>query len=125
MGALRATALGALLAASPGACQPVFDHALDLRYATARAPRQTDPRTVAVSEADGDRPYHVLGDVEVRGYQVGSLGEPPTRANVVAALREQAARLGADAVILVRYGEVGLGAISVRELEVRGRAVRF
>jgi hypothetical protein len=125
VGTRSAIALRALTVAALAGCAPTFDHAIDLRYATARAARQTDPATVAVIESEPDRPYHVLGDLQVRGFQVGSLGEAPSPATVTAALREQAARLGADAVILLRFGGPGLGAVSIRELEARGRAVRF
>lgn len=125
VGPLSAITRLAVIVAMTAGCAPTFDHAVDLRYATARASRQTEPATVAVSEADSDRPYHVLGDLEVRGFQVGSFGEAPSRASLTSALRERAARLGADAVILVRFGESGFGLVSSRELEARGRAVRF
>lgn len=103
----------------------MVDHAVDLRYATARAARQTNVAHVEVTEAEPGRPYHVLGDITVRGRQVSTFGAPPTRVSLTLALRERAAALGADAVILVRFGAQGVGALSWNELEARGRAVRY
>lgn len=103
----------------------MVDHAVDLRYATARARAQTAPGTVTVTEADLPDAYHVLGDITVRGYRVGAFGQSPTYDSLTEALREEGARLGADAVILVRFGQPGMGTISYTELEARGRAVRY
>ena len=40
-------------------------------------------------------------------------------------LREKASELGADAVILVRYGNGGMSLMSWGSLEGKGRAVKF
>lgn len=120
-----AVVAGAATLAALSGCRPMVDHAVDLHYATARAATQTAPATVAVTEADLPRPYHVLGDITVRGFKVGAFGQTPTHELLAEALRVEAARLGADAVILVRYGVPGMGTISYSELEARGRAVRY
>ena len=40
-------------------------------------------------------------------------------------LKEEAAKLNADAVVLIRYGTVGVSLWSWGSLEGRGRAVKF
>ena len=40
-------------------------------------------------------------------------------------LRKEAAKIGADAVILVRYGTVGISFMSWGSLDGQGRAVAF
>ena len=40
-------------------------------------------------------------------------------------LRTQAAKLGADAVIQVRYGTVGISALSWGSLDGKGRAIAY
>jgi hypothetical protein len=49
----------------------------------------------------------------------------PTPAHVDEKLREQAAALGADAVILVKYGKVGISWVSYGSLDGSGRAVKW
>ncbi|MEO4044572.1 hypothetical protein AAFN47_23460 [Hoeflea sp. CAU 1731] len=53
------------------------------------------------------------------------LNADPTEAQVQEQLRKKAAQMGADAVILVRYGTVGIGLNSWGVLEGKGRAVPF
>lgn len=72
-----------------------------------------------------DRPYRVLQDLEVKVRKQTLFSPEPTREKVAAKLRKKAAALGADAVILVRYGTVGIGTIGWGELEGRGRAIKF
>jgi hypothetical protein len=71
------------------------------------------------------RPYHVVADLSARAHKATLFSHDPTPADVDRKLRAQAERLGADAVILVRYGTVGVGATSWGVLEGRGRAIRF
>lgn len=40
-------------------------------------------------------------------------------------LRTEAAKLGADAVIQVRYGTVGMGLVSWGSLDGKGRAIAY
>ena len=49
----------------------------------------------------------------------------PTREQAAQRLREEAAKLGADAVINVEIGEVGLGLLSWATRDARGQAIRF
>lgn len=49
----------------------------------------------------------------------------PTREMVDQKLREQAYELGADAVVLARYGTVGVSFMSWGSLDGKGRAVQF
>jgi hypothetical protein len=117
----------ALLIASIGAaaCAVEVSHDVDLQHANARSSFQTAPEAVLVLESDVDQPYDVLGDLEVVLRQRGSLGELPTRAQAIDALRQQAGLIGAHAVILVAFGEVGMSWWSYNELHGHGRAVRF
>lgn len=107
------------------ACAPEVTLDVDLRYAEGRAPRQTDPAHVAVVESDLPQPYHVLADLEVIVRQRSALGGEPQRADAIRALREQAARIGAHAVVLTAFGAQGMSWWSYNELRGHGRAVRF
>ncbi|MCP5114685.1 MAG: hypothetical protein GY953_27975, partial [bacterium] len=64
-------------------------------------------------------------DLEVTVSKPGLLDSDPTPEMIDDALKEEAGKLGADAVVLVRYGTVGVGVWSWGELEGRGRAVQF
>jgi uncharacterized protein YbjQ (UPF0145 family) len=81
---------------------------------------------VVVTENDiTDRPYRSLGDISVTVSKWTLFDADPTRSQVADALRAKAAKMGADAVVLVRYGTVGIGFTSWGELEGKGRAVVF
>lgn len=100
-----------------------------------RSRRQTtqkqkiDPAAVAaitVTENDiTDRPYDVIGDVKVTVNKTTIFNKDPTHEQVDDQLREEAAKVGANAVILVRYGTVGIGLMSWGSLDGQGRAVKF
>jgi len=91
---------------------------------TPAAPK--DPASIIVTKDDiTDRPYEVLGDINVTVNKTTIFHSDPTEALVDANLREEAAKLGADAVILVRYGTVGIAFMSWGSLDGNGRAVRF
>lgn len=84
------------------------------------------PADVVVTENDiTNRRYRSLGDVNVTVRKVTIFDADPTRESVARSLREEAARLGADAVVLARYGTVGIGFWSWGQMEGSGRAVRF
>jgi phosphate-selective porin len=72
-----------------------------------------------------DRPYKVLGDIKVTVHKTTIFNKDPTHDDVDAKLRKEAAKLGADAVVLVRYGTVGIGMTSWGVLHGEGRAVKF
>lgn len=113
---------GALCFASCGA---EVSHDVDLQYANARAAQQTDPASVMVVAGDVEQPYDVLGDLAVTVRQRSSFGNVPTRDDATRALQEQAGRIGAHAVILASFGELGVSWWSWNELRGHGRAIRF
>lgn len=94
--------------------------------AATAAVKPTDPASIIVTMGDiTDRPYRSLGDISVTVSEWAIFDTDPTPAKVDEALREKAAQLGANAVILVRYGTVGVGAFSWGKLDGSGRAVVF
>lgn len=81
---------------------------------------------ILVTEKDlADRKYSTIADIEVTVNKTTIFNADPTRDAVDMKLREEAARLNADAVILVRYGSVGVSFMSWGSLEGKGRAVKF
>jgi len=83
-------------------------------------------QVVLLTENDiTDRPYRVLQDLKVTVRKQTLFSPEPTREKVAEKLRRKAAALGTDAVILIRYGTVGMGIIGWGELEGRGRAIKF
>ena len=107
------------------ACAPEVVHGVDLQYANVRVPQQTAPERVLVFTTDVDQPYDVLGDLEVTVRQQGAFGEMPTKDIATRALREQAGRIGAHALVLVDFGSLGMSWWSYNELRGHGRAIRF
>jgi uncharacterized protein YbjQ (UPF0145 family) len=84
------------------------------------------PHELRVTESDiTDRQYSSLGDITVTVNKTTVFHPNPTREMVNQKLREEAAKLGADAVILVRYGTVGVSFMSWGSLEGKGRAIKF
>lgn len=71
------------------------------------------------------RRYTSLGDISVKVRKVSIFDDDPTPDAVNQALREKAAEMGADAVVLVRYGTVGISYMSWGELSGSGRAIVF
>jgi len=87
---------------------------------------ERDPSAISVLETDiADRKYHSLGDISVTVSKNTIFDSDPTQAQVNDALRKRAAKLGADAVILVRYGTVGMGVFTWGKLDGNGRAIAF
>lgn len=72
-----------------------------------------------------DRKYSSLGDVTVTVNKLTAFHPAPTKEMVSQKLKEEAAKLGADAVIFVRYGTVGVSLLSYGSLEGKGRAIKF
>lgn len=86
----------------------------------------TDPTKIQITEGDiSNRPYSVIGDISVTVNKTTIFHPDPTKALVAEQLREKAADLGADAVILVRYGTVGVALFSWGSLDGKGRAIKF
>ena len=72
-----------------------------------------------------DKKYTSLGDLSVTVRKVSLFDKDPTQELVNKALQERAADMGADAVVLVRYGTVGIGLFSWGQMDGNGRAVVF
>jgi uncharacterized protein YbjQ (UPF0145 family) len=86
----------------------------------------TSAAQITVTENDiTDRTYVSLGDISVTVRKATLFDSDPTRDKVNDALREEAAKLGADAVVLARYGTVGIGLVSWGQMDGQGRAVSF
>jgi hypothetical protein len=101
-----------------------FDVVID-RYPSTEL-RAVDESNVVVTEADDEHsPYDVVADIMVHGRQITAFGDVPTREKLKRRMRTEAALLGADAVVLVRFGGNGIGPFSWNELEGRGRAIRY
>ena len=94
--------------------------------APAAAKPARPPEQITVTENDiTDRPYRSLGDISVTVHKTTLFNADPTRESVNEALRAEGAKLGADAIVLVRYGTVGIGFMSWGQMEGQGRAVSF
>lgn len=92
----------------------------------ASSQEQKSPQDILITETDiSDRKYKVLGDIEVTVNKTTIFHSDPTREKVNEKLKEKAAELGADAVILVRYGTAGISAMSWGSLNGKGRAIVF
>ncbi len=88
--------------------------------------KQVSPDQVQLTEGDmTNRPYVSLGDLTVTVNKTTIFHPEPTKEMVDAKLKEEAAKLGADAVIYVRYGTVGISALSWGSLDGKGRAIQF
>ena len=84
------------------------------------------PDSILVTEGDiTNRRYRPIGDITVSIAKWLIVNSDPTPADINAALQSKAAELGADAVVLVRYGTTGIGVLTWGKLEGRGRAVAF
>lgn len=57
--------------------------------------------------------------------QITIFGHVPTNADVDEHLRQRAAELNADAIINVRYGASGVGAVSWSQISGTGQAIKY
>jgi hypothetical protein len=90
--------IGVVVVACAGllaACATV--DATSTQYVGAPHPPPTDPANVAILRAEPGRPHDRLGEVVVDA----STEPPPPIADVEAKMRAEAAKLGADAVVIV------------------------
>ena len=114
------------LLAALGACADGWSTSQVSPQAAAAGRAATPVDQIRVIEGDiTDKPYKSLGDVSVTVNKVSIFNADPTREMVDQRLRAQAAKLGADAVIQVRYGTVGISALSWGSLDGKGRAIAF
>jgi basic membrane lipoprotein Med (substrate-binding protein (PBP1-ABC) superfamily) len=125
MSVLRvAVAIGA--AGLLGACSDGWATTQVTPTAAAAGRAATPADKIQIFEGDiTDRPYKSLGDVSATVNKVSIMNADPTREMVNARLKTEAAKLGADAVIQVRYGTVGMAALSWGALDGKGRAIAY
>lgn len=89
-----------------------------------RSPRS--PGQVILTTQDiTDRPYQVISDIEVTVNKATVFHANPTPALADIKLREEAAKVGADAVIKVQYSDVHVSFLSWGSLDAKGQAVAF
>jgi hypothetical protein len=109
---------------SSGSVHPTTGTVATQANSNPAAEKPTD--AIIITENDiTDRPYVSLGDISAEVDKWTIFDRDPTREQVNTALREQAAKLGADAVVLVRYGTPGITALSWGALDGKGRAIAF
>jgi hypothetical protein len=81
---------------------------------------------ISILEGDvKDRPYRELGKISAFGRSVNLLSSDPTRADVDEALRVEAAKHGADAVIKVTYHSERTGLASRGKMIGEGIAIAY
>ena len=80
---------------------------------------------IITSDDITDRKYEVIGDIVATVKKPTFFHPDPTRELLNKKFKEEAAAVGADAVILVRYGEVGMTLFWWGLLEGKGRAIKF
>lgn len=93
------------------------------KTATPVAAAVVSPANVLITEDDLKEAYTVIRDIKVTVNKTTIFNADPTKEQVNEKLRKDAALLGADAVILVRYGTVGVSLLSWGSLSGSGRAV--
>jgi hypothetical protein len=87
---------------------------------------KVEPQAVIITESDIiEKPYIVLGDISVTVNKTTIFHPDPTKEMVNEKLKEEAVKLGADAILHVRYGTVGISMMSWGSLDGKGRAVQF
>jgi len=94
--------------------------------ATQKTYEPTPMENIIITSDDiTDRKYEVIGDIVATVNKTTIFHSNPTRELLNKKFKEEAAAVGADAVILVRYGEVGMSLMSYGSLEGKGRAIKF
>ena len=79
-----------------------------------------------VTEGDiADRPYTVIGSVTVKVGKATWVSRNADTDMVDAKLRREGRKLGADAVIRVRYGSTGASMMSWGGMKAEGAAIKF
>ena len=81
---------------------------------------------IIVTENDiTDRPYTTLGEINVSASKLTIFNKDPTREDIDGRLRNEAAKLGADAVIFTRYVAPTITFTSWGTMTGNGRAIKF
>ena len=91
----------------------------------ATGPQRVTAANMPISTGPATRPARVLEDMTATARQWTVFGKKPTQADVDTDLAKRAAELNADAVVNVRYGEQGAGAISWSQISGTGQAIRY
>jgi len=92
----------------------------------AAAPHTSNVDGFIVTEGDiTDRPYLKLGVVFAKAGKLTWVSKNPDTGAIDTKLRAQGQRLGADAVILVRYGPTGASLMSWGGMKAEGTAIRY
>ena len=81
--------------------------------------------SIPVTAEGTTRPHVVLEDMTGTARQWTIFARVPTNSDVDTELRKRAAELRADAVVNVRYGKQGTGAISWSQISGTGQAIRY
>lgn len=114
------------LALSLGGCATWSTGSVDNARADAAPAAKTPIEKIVITDNDVvDRKYNSLGDITVTVNKTTIFHPDPTPLLVNQALKEKASELGADAVVLVRYGKGGVSFMSWGSLEGKGRAIKF
>ena len=81
---------------------------------------------IIITENDiTDRPYIMLGEISVSASKLTVFNKDPTRKDIDERLRNEAAKLGADAVIFTRYVAPTITFTSWGTMKGNGRAIKF
>lgn len=117
----------ALTAVALAGCATWSTSSVDTTRADIPAASQaSQPSRILVTDTDVvDRRYQSLGDITVTVNKTTIFHPDPTPTMVNDKLRQKASEMGADAVILVRYGSTGMSLWSYGSLEGKGRAIKF
>lgn len=92
----------------------------------AAAPHTSNVNGFIVTEGDiGDRPYTEMGLISVKAGKLTWVSKNPNYDTVDAKLREKAKKMGAHAVVKVRYLPTGASAMSWGGLKAEGVAIRY
>lgn len=120
-----------IIAASVSGCatwstSSVDNKNLPSEASTQEAVSKKEPSQIYLTDQDVvDREYKSLGDIKVRVNKTTIFHPNPTRDMVNEKLQKEASELGADAVILIRYGDGGISLMSWGSLEGKGRAIKY
>lgn len=86
----------------------------------------TKPSDIMITTGDFEgRAYQRLGHLRVRVIRTTPIHPPASRSEADAELQDEAARLGADAVILVKYGNRTPDFLGLATLDATGTAIKF
>lgn len=102
------------------------------QYVTGKKPPEQQAQPVVKQAGDvtlfagtPKRAYTVIGPVDVAVNKLTAFHPNPSVEQAEIALREEAAALGADAVINVKIGDVGVSMMSWGTRKAEGTAIRF